>query len=261
MAAALRIVSVERGHDPREFALVAFGGAGPVHAARLAQELEIPEVIVPPIPGGFSALGLVASDFRPRLRQDLLRAAGRGAARDMGAAVDQMEAAARGAARGRRAEERWELTRAADCRYGRQAYELTVPVAGRVRERPSRAWPPTSTTRHRQTYGHASPDEAVQCVNLRLAAVGHQAGLEITRRRDPSAAPRTVRHPRGLLQGDGAGPLRRARPRGAAAGHAARRPAHHRGRGHHHRRPAGLVLPRGRGGFIRLTQTPPETSR
>ena len=64
MAAALRIVSVERGHDPREFALVAFGGAGPVHAARLAQELEIPEVIVPPIPGGFSALGLVASDFR-----------------------------------------------------------------------------------------------------------------------------------------------------------------------------------------------------
>src|SRR5262245_17027122 len=63
MAAALRIVSVERGHDPREFSLVAFGGAGPVHAARLAEELEVPRVIVPPIPGGFSALGLVASDF------------------------------------------------------------------------------------------------------------------------------------------------------------------------------------------------------
>src|SRR5215470_5534883 len=64
MAAALRIVSVERGHDPREFTLVAFGGAGPVHAARLAQELGIPRVIVPPVPGGFSALGLVASDIR-----------------------------------------------------------------------------------------------------------------------------------------------------------------------------------------------------
>ena len=64
MAAALRIVSVERGYDPREFALVAFGGAGPVHAARLAEELEIPHVIIPPIPGGFSALGLVASDVR-----------------------------------------------------------------------------------------------------------------------------------------------------------------------------------------------------
>src|SRR5262249_18920905 len=64
MAAALRIVSVERGYDPREFALVAFGGAGPVHAARLAEELGIPQVVVPPIPGGFSALGLVASDIR-----------------------------------------------------------------------------------------------------------------------------------------------------------------------------------------------------
>ena len=64
MAGALRIVSVERGHDPRDFTLVAFGGAGPVHAARLAEELEIPRVLVPPIPGGFSALGLVATDVR-----------------------------------------------------------------------------------------------------------------------------------------------------------------------------------------------------
>ena len=64
MAEALRIVSVERGHDPREFALIAFGGAGPVHAAALAAELQIPEVIVPPAPGAFSALGLVASDLK-----------------------------------------------------------------------------------------------------------------------------------------------------------------------------------------------------
>ncbi|MCY3755496.1 MAG: hydantoinase/oxoprolinase family protein [Alphaproteobacteria bacterium] len=64
MAEALRIVSVERGHDAREFSLAAFGGAGPVHAAALAEELGIAEVIVPPIPGGFSALGLVATDLR-----------------------------------------------------------------------------------------------------------------------------------------------------------------------------------------------------
>src|SRR5437867_12585917 len=64
MAGAPPIVTAERGHDPRDFTLVAFGGAGPVHAARLAQELLIPRVIVPPIPGGFSALGLVASDIR-----------------------------------------------------------------------------------------------------------------------------------------------------------------------------------------------------
>ena len=64
MAEALRIVSIERGHDPREFALIAFGGAGPVHAAALAAELDMPEVIVPPAPGAFSALGLVASDLK-----------------------------------------------------------------------------------------------------------------------------------------------------------------------------------------------------
>ena len=56
MAQALRIVSVERGHDPQEFSLIAFGGAGPVHAVALAEELQIPEVIVPPAPGAFSAL-------------------------------------------------------------------------------------------------------------------------------------------------------------------------------------------------------------
>ena len=64
MCEALRIVSVERGHDPREFSLMAFGGAGPVHAAFLAEELAVPEVVVPPAPGAFSALGLVATDLR-----------------------------------------------------------------------------------------------------------------------------------------------------------------------------------------------------
>src|SRR5215472_4026992 len=64
MAQALRIVSIERGHDPQEFSLIAFGGAGPVHAVALAEELQIPEVIVPPVPGAFSALGLVASDLK-----------------------------------------------------------------------------------------------------------------------------------------------------------------------------------------------------
>jgi len=64
MAEALRIVSVERGHDAREFSLVAFGGAGPVHAAALAEQLEIPRVIVPPAPGAFSALGLVGTHLK-----------------------------------------------------------------------------------------------------------------------------------------------------------------------------------------------------
>ena len=64
MAEALKIVSVQRGHDPREFVLAAFGGAGPMHAAALAEELGIAEVLCPPIPGAFSALGLVGTDLK-----------------------------------------------------------------------------------------------------------------------------------------------------------------------------------------------------
>jgi N-methylhydantoinase A len=183
MAAALRIVSVERGYDPREFALIAFGGAGPVHAARLAEELEIPQVIVPPIPGGFSALGLVASD----IRRDYVKtyyARLDGVALDaMAAEYGAMERAARemleraGVAEGRR-----EITRAADCRYGRQAYELTVPVAGGPVTRASiERLAADFHDKHRLTYGHASPDEAVQLVNLRVSAVGRLGGLDLGR--------------------------------------------------------------------------------
>ena len=64
MARAIRVISVQRGHDPREYALVAFGGAGPLHAARLARELEIPRILVPRHPGILCALGLLLSDLR-----------------------------------------------------------------------------------------------------------------------------------------------------------------------------------------------------
>jgi N-methylhydantoinase A len=177
MAAALRIVSVERGHDPRECALVAFGGAGPVHAARLAAELEIPQVIVPPIPGGFSALGLVASD----IRRDYVRTVYARADAADHAELERAYAAMEAAARAMLAEARvpaagWEIARAADVRYPRQAYELTVPVgsgpvAAATLERLAAAF----HERHRQTYGHASPGEPVQIVNLRVTAVGRRA--------------------------------------------------------------------------------------
>jgi N-methylhydantoinase A len=194
MAAALRIVSVERGYDPREFTLVAFGGAGPVHAARLAEELAIPQVIVPPIPGGFSALGLVASDIRRDYARTFYASLGSASLAEMQAVYDAMEREARDMLRRSGvAETRWEITRAADCRYPRQAYELTVPV---------RPGPVTSSTvrrlaadfhdRHRMTYGHANPDEPVQLVNLRVAAVGKLAGLDLVRDRVARSSVATV---------------------------------------------------------------------
>jgi len=183
MAGALRIVSVERGHDPREFTLVAFGGAGPVHAARLAEELEIPRVLIPPIPGGFSALGLVATDVRRDYVRTFYASLAGATPADVAAAFAAMETEAR--AMLRRAgvpETRWELTRAADCRYPRQAYELTVPVAaGPVETATLERLAHDFHERHRSTYGHASPDEPVQCVNLRVSAVGRLAPLDVSR--------------------------------------------------------------------------------
>src|SRR5262249_52118426 len=181
MAAALRIVSVERGHDPREFALVAFGGAGPVHAARLAEELEIPRVVVPQIPGGVSALGLIASDVRRDYARTFYASLVSVPLDLMTRAFAAMETEARQMlSRAGVPEARWEITRAADCRYPRQAYELTVPVsAGDVTAATAARLAADFHERHRMTYGHASADEPVQVVNLRVAAVGKVEALDL----------------------------------------------------------------------------------
>jgi N-methylhydantoinase A len=189
MAEALRIVSVERGHDPREFALIAFGGAGPVHAAALAAELQIPEVIVPPASGAFSALGLVASDLKRDYSRTLyadLRALDPARVAE---ALAEMEAiASEWLASAGIPTERCQLLRAADLRYRRQAYELTVAMAqGAVTRESLDRLATAFHDRHRQTYGHANPEEVVQLVNLRLTAIGRLPGLTLAQ--PPAAAP------------------------------------------------------------------------
>ena len=190
MAQALRIVSVERGHDPREFSLIAFGGAGPVHAVALAEELGIPEVIVPPAPGAFSALGLVATDLKRDYARTLYADLGSVAAERVAGVFASMEAA--GAAMLDAAHvpaERRALVRMADVRYRRQAYELTVPVgdgpiARAVLDDLAREF----HDRHEQTYGHANRTEAVQLVTLRLTAIGRREDLRLSRPGNPASA-------------------------------------------------------------------------
>jgi N-methylhydantoinase A len=190
MAQALRIVSVERGHDPQEFSLIAFGGAGPVHAVALAEELQIPEVIIPPAPGAFSALGLVASD----LRRDYSRTLYADPAHvDPARVADVIVAMEAGAAAmldaARVPAERRALIRQADVRYRRQAYELTVPLAeGAIDRAALNALVEAFHTRHAQTYGHANREEAVQLVNLRVTALGRQPGLTLALRSDAADA-------------------------------------------------------------------------
>src|SRR4051794_21396172 len=184
MAAALRIVSVERGHDPRDFALIAFGGAGPVHAAFLADELGMSEVVVPPAPGAFSALGLVATDLKRDYARTFYAELGAVEPDRIAAAFEAMAEEAEAmldAARGPRGG--GATLRPADVRSRRKAYELNVPCPeGPVPRASLDALARAFHDKHRQTYGHDNPGEPVQLVNLRLSALGRlpELGLKQT---------------------------------------------------------------------------------
>ena len=190
MAQALRIVSVERGHDPQEFALIAFGGAGPVHAAALAAELGIPEVIVPPVPGAFSALGLVASDLKRDWSRTLYADLASADPARVAEVVASMEQAGLDMLRAARVPpERRALLRQADVRYRRQAYELTVPIVdGEITRQTLDDIVAAFHAKHAQTYGHANSSEGVQLVNLRVTALGRQPDLVLAQQTDAAQA-------------------------------------------------------------------------
>jgi N-methylhydantoinase A len=174
MGEALRIVSIERGLDPAEFSMIAFGGAGPIHAAALAGELNIPRVILPPCPGVFSALGLVASDLRRDYARTFYSDVGSADLTRLNKTIAGMEAAGRAMLTAAGVPtDRQELMRSADLRYPRQAYELTVPLEdGPLTGDSLDRLMQTFHARHKQTYGHANPSDAVQMVNVRVAATG-----------------------------------------------------------------------------------------
>jgi N-methylhydantoinase A len=182
MAEALRIVSIERGHDPREFSLVAFGGAGPVHAAALADELDIPRIIVPPIPGGFSALGLVMTDVRRDYARTLYRQLEDLPASDIEAVWSELQAQGEEMLRSTGiSPDLWRFRRSADLRYSRQAYELNVTAEpGEFTDKTKAELAGNFHSRHEQTYGHKNLTEPVHLVTLRLTAVGELGRLEIT---------------------------------------------------------------------------------
>ncbi|HUG15780.1 MAG TPA: hydantoinase/oxoprolinase family protein [Thermomicrobiales bacterium] len=174
MARAVRVISVERGYDPRDLALLAFGGAGPLHAARLARELDIPRVVVPTVPGILCALGLLAAD----LRVDFSRTATLSAALEslpaLAAIVSELERdAARWMEREGIAPERRSLRPAVDMRYAGQNYELTVDLPrGDITAAMLGSLLEAFDAAHEQAYGFASPGEPAQLVTVRLEASG-----------------------------------------------------------------------------------------
>jgi len=174
MGGALRLVSVQRGHDPRDFALVAFGGAGPLHANAVAALMGSFPVIVPPSPGLLSALGDLVADFRAEFARTLIRLVSEAAPEEILGALDELEGRAREWMRNEQiAPERQSVTFAADMRYHGQGYEIPVPLdleevrAGNLGELDARF-----NALHEQLYGFRMPDTAAEIVNLRAVATG-----------------------------------------------------------------------------------------
>jgi N-methylhydantoinase A len=175
MAQTIRSITVERGHDPRQFSLVAFGGAGPLHAAELAASLGIGEVVIPPHPGITSAAGLLTSDLRYDLMRTLFMTEGAidGELIDARFAELAKELTAR-LVRDGADESEISVERALDCRYAGQGYELRVPVAaGGFGTDVLDAFHEA----HRAEYGHAFGDP-IEIVNLRVTASGPRPKLE-----------------------------------------------------------------------------------
>ena len=174
MARAIRSRTIEKGHDPREFALVAFGGAGPLHAAEVADSLEIPEVLVPPYPGITSAGGLLTSDLKYDQMRTVFQLEGSVDAARLNGELDELEDELRSwLKRDGVAESEIQVIRALDCRYAGQGYELRVTLDGAF----TAAALEQFHRLHEREYGSAYADP-IEIVNARVTAIGKRPTLD-----------------------------------------------------------------------------------
>ncbi len=199
MANAIRMVSIDRGHDPRHFALLAFGGAGPLHGAAVARKLHIPTLVVPPFPGSFSALGLLLGDLRvDKLWTQSFRSDRVGPAE----VAERFATIARAATEELRAqgfEGGCELRYAINMRYLGQNYETEVEVppidaldadgAAAQLELAYQAF----HDRHRAMYEYVIADAVIEMVSFRVSAIGAIPHPRLARVRPESGHAETTR--------------------------------------------------------------------
>ena len=180
MADAVRLISISRGYDPRDFALVAFGGAGALHGVALARELSIPTVIVPPNPGVTSALGCLLVDVRHDISQTYLALAANADPADIEARFGAMEAEAHGRlVKEGVAEADMLLQRGIDMMYQGQWRSLQVPVASPFTSVPDAVG--AFHADHDREYAFRRDDTPVELFRLNLAAIGTVAKAELMR--------------------------------------------------------------------------------
>lgn len=199
MERAVRLISVERGHDPRTFGLVAFGGAGPLHAASIAARLSIPRVVIPSVAGVLSAAGLLGCKTGREYGQSLVRRIG-------ALGRDEMQSVVKGLLlRGRRelaadgvGENEVRVEISADLRYQGQSHELNIPcpeAGSDLTDATMTAWVDAFHREHRNRYGHASEEE-VEVVALRVRMTGPASFqyIDVTTDREEQLRPSCFTH-------------------------------------------------------------------
>jgi N-methylhydantoinase A len=160
MEKAIRVVSIERGYDPRDFGLVAFGGAGAMHACELAQSLRIPRVIVPAYPGALSALGILISDVVKDHSRTVLRRMKTLPLKEMNAVFSELQKSVADELTHEGWKGRAVYERSCDLRYRGQGYELTLPFSSDLLNR--------FHAEHKRRYGYSSEGSEIEIVTLRL---------------------------------------------------------------------------------------------
>jgi N-methylhydantoinase A len=177
MALAIRELTVAQGLDPRDFVLVAFGGAGPMHAAEISLELGIPRVIFPPVPGMFSAWGMLAADLRHDLVATRIAKAENLTADAVESTFAELETAGRGALQSQNvADVDTRFIRSLDVRYDGQEHTLELEVEPGLDPADLKQ---LFDNLHFRKYGHSSAEDGVEVVNFRVAAIGLVAKPEL----------------------------------------------------------------------------------
>lgn len=185
--------SIQKGYDPREFTLVAFGGAGPLHACELAKDIGMRKVVIPLYPGALSAFGLVTSDIRHDFVQTIAKPATAVEPEELERAYAAMEEEARAQLRTEKVSEKQiAIEWTADVRYNGQAYELNVPVLhkGRLTREDVQATVARFHALHQKVYAYSSATEPVDLINVRLTGIGKVPDAKLPRHKRSTASPR-----------------------------------------------------------------------
>jgi len=179
MVRVVKAVSSERGRDPRRFALIAYGGNGPVHAARVAAELGMRRIVIPPGPGLFSAFGLLVAPPAHHFGRTLLREVHALDPADLEASFREIEDNARAElAREGHDRDAIQITRAADLRYVGQSFELRIPLGpGPLDSAALADLAERFGAEHERTYGHRAASDPIEVVNIRITALARRADI------------------------------------------------------------------------------------